>query len=89
MKDLKSGIPIYESNGDITPIVPMTYTNERTLIATMLREEGVYVNPVLSPAVNRVMQAQNKLCRYSHRGAAVTPPTHSAGYFSKLQNAGL
>ena len=49
----KLGIPIYESNSEITPIVPiMTYTNEQTLIVTkMLREEGVYVNPVLSPAV--------------------------------------
>ncbi len=49
----KLGIPIYESNSEITPIVPvMTYTNERTLIVTkLLREEGVYVNPVVSPAV--------------------------------------
>lgn len=49
----KLGIPIYESNSEITPIVPvMTYTNERTLVITkMLREEGVYVNPVVSPAV--------------------------------------
>jgi 8-amino-7-oxononanoate synthase len=47
------GIPIYESNNEITPIVPvMTYTNEKTLIVTkMLREEGVYVNPVVSPAI--------------------------------------
>ena len=30
----------------------MTYTNEKTLVVTkMLREEGVYVNPVVSPAV--------------------------------------
>ncbi len=49
----KLGIPIYESNSDITPIVPiMTYDNERTLLITkMLREQGVYVNPVVSPAV--------------------------------------
>ena len=49
----KLGIPIYESNSDITPIVPiMTYDNERTLVVTkMLREQGVYVNPVVSPAV--------------------------------------
>ena len=49
----KLGIPIYEANSEITPIVPvMTYENEPTLIVTkMLREEGVYVNPVLSPAV--------------------------------------
>jgi 8-amino-7-oxononanoate synthase len=49
----KLDIPIYESNSDITPIVPiMTYDNERTLIVTkLLREEGVYVNPVVSPAV--------------------------------------
>ena len=49
----KLGLPIYEANSEITPIVPvMTYTNEATLVVTkMLREEGVYVNPVLSPAV--------------------------------------
>jgi 8-amino-7-oxononanoate synthase len=49
----KLGIPIYESNSEYTPIVPvMTYENEPTLVVTkMLREEGVYVNPVLSPAV--------------------------------------
>lgn len=49
----KLGIPIYESNSDITPIVPiMTYDNERTLVVTkLLREQGVYVNPVVSPAV--------------------------------------
>ncbi len=49
----KLGLPIYESNSEITPIVPvMTYENEPTLVVTrMLREEGVYVNPVLSPAV--------------------------------------
>lgn len=49
----KLGMPIYESNSDITPIVPvMTYDNERTLTVTkLLREEGVYVNPVVSPAV--------------------------------------
>jgi 8-amino-7-oxononanoate synthase len=44
------GIPIVEST---TPIIPiMTYDNDRTFIATkMLFEEGVYVNPVISPAV--------------------------------------
>lgn len=49
----KMGIPIYEANSEITPIVPvMTYENEPTLVVTkLLREEGVYVNPVLSPAV--------------------------------------
>jgi len=49
----KLGIPIYEANSEITPIVPvMTYENEPTLVVTkLLREEGVYVNPVLSPAV--------------------------------------
>jgi 7-keto-8-aminopelargonate synthetase-like enzyme len=49
----KLGIPIYESNSDITPIVPiMTYDNERTLVVTkLLREQGEYVNPVVSPAV--------------------------------------
>lgn len=51
LKKLK--IPIYESNSEFTPIIPiMTYTNERTLVATkLLLENGVYVNPVLSPAV--------------------------------------
>lgn len=36
-----------------TPIIPvMTYTNDTTFIATkLLLENGVYVNPVLSPAV--------------------------------------
>lgn len=49
----KLGIPLYEANNTITPIIPiMTYDNERTLVVTkMLREEGVYVNPVVSPAV--------------------------------------
>lgn len=44
------GIPILESN---TPIIPiMTYDNYRTFVATkMLFEEGVYVNPVIVPAV--------------------------------------
>lgn len=47
------GLPIYEANNSITPIIPvMTWENEMTLVATkMLLEEGVYVNPVLSPAV--------------------------------------
>lgn len=49
----KLEIPLYESNSDITPIIPvMTWDNERTLVVTkMLLEEGVYVNPVVSPAV--------------------------------------
>jgi len=49
----KLGIPLYESNSSITPIIPvMTWNNERTLIVTkMLLEHGVYVNPVISPAV--------------------------------------
>ena len=49
----KLEIPLYQSNSDITPIIPvMTWDNERTLVVTkMLFEEGVYVNPVLSPAV--------------------------------------
>jgi len=43
-------IPIGESS---TPIIPvMTWENERTFrITKMLLEEGVYVNPVISPAV--------------------------------------
>ncbi|MCR4435506.1 MAG: aminotransferase class I/II-fold pyridoxal phosphate-dependent enzyme [Clostridiales bacterium] len=46
----KLNIPIGESQ---TPIIPvMTYEDERTFIITkMLLEEGVYVNPVVSPAV--------------------------------------
>jgi 7-keto-8-aminopelargonate synthetase-like enzyme len=46
----KLNIPIGESK---TPIIPvMTYENERTfLITKMLLDEGVYVNPVIAPAV--------------------------------------
>ncbi len=46
----KMGIPILDSE---TPIIPiMTYETERTFLATkMLFEEGVYVNPVIVPAV--------------------------------------
>ncbi|HHV95414.1 MAG TPA: aminotransferase class I/II-fold pyridoxal phosphate-dependent enzyme [Clostridiaceae bacterium] len=46
----KLNIPIGESK---TPIIPvMTYENERTFVITkMLLDEGVYVNPVVSPAV--------------------------------------
>jgi len=46
----KMGIPILES---VTPIIPiMTYDTDRTFLATkMLFEEGVYVNPVIVPAV--------------------------------------
>lgn len=49
----KLDIPLYQANNNDTPIIPiMTYDNERTLLVTkLLREEGVYVNPVLSPAV--------------------------------------
>ena len=46
----KMGIPILESTAPIIPI--MTYDNDRTFIATkMLFEGGVYVNPVIVPAV--------------------------------------
>ncbi|HBM76109.1 MAG TPA: 8-amino-7-oxononanoate synthase, partial [Clostridiaceae bacterium] len=46
----KLGIPIGNSE---TPIIPvMTYEDYRTfLMAKKLLEEGVYVNPVVSPAV--------------------------------------
>lgn len=46
----KLDIPIVEST---TPIIPvMTWENERTFIITKeLLEEGVYVNPVIAPAV--------------------------------------
>jgi len=46
----KLGIPIGDS---VTPIIPvMTWENERTFIITKrLLEEGVYVNPVIAPAV--------------------------------------
>ncbi len=44
------GIPLGDSN---TPIIPvMTYENYKTfIIAKRLLEEGVYVNPVIAPAV--------------------------------------
>jgi 8-amino-7-oxononanoate synthase len=44
------GIPIYESK---TPIIPiMTYEDMRTfIVCRRLFDEGVYVNPVISPAV--------------------------------------
>jgi len=46
----KLGIPIGDS---VTPIIPvMTWENERTFVITKrLLEEGVYVNPVIAPAV--------------------------------------
>ncbi|HHY24298.1 MAG TPA: aminotransferase class I/II-fold pyridoxal phosphate-dependent enzyme [Clostridiaceae bacterium] len=46
----KLNIPIGESH---TPIIPvMTWENERTFVITkMLLTEGVYVNPVIAPAV--------------------------------------
>lgn len=46
----KLNIPIGESH---TPIIPvMTWENERTFVITkMLLNEGVYVNPVIAPAV--------------------------------------
>jgi len=47
---IKRNIPIGKSETAIIPV--MTYTTERTFIITkMLLEEGVYVNPVISPAV--------------------------------------
>ena len=44
------GVKIIEAT---TPIIPIyTYTNERTFLACrLLQERGVYVNPVVSPAV--------------------------------------
>jgi 8-amino-7-oxononanoate synthase len=50
-KGLKEkGVAIIEAT---TPIIPIyTYTNERTFLACrLLQERGVYVNPVVSPAV--------------------------------------
>lgn len=50
-KGLKeNGIAIIEAT---TPIIPIyTYTNDRTFMACrMLQDRGVYVNPVVSPAV--------------------------------------
>ncbi len=46
----KKGVEIIEAT---TPIIPIyTYTNERTFLACkLLQERGVYVNPVVSPAV--------------------------------------
>jgi len=44
------GVPAEDSTAPIIPI--MTYTNERTFrITKSLLEHGVYVNPVISPAV--------------------------------------
>lgn len=46
----KLNIPIVDSGTAIIPV--MTYTDERTFVITrMLLENGVYVNPVVSPAV--------------------------------------
>ena len=46
----KRNIPILEGETAIIPV--MTYTNNRTFIITkMLLEAGVYVNPVICPAV--------------------------------------
>ncbi len=50
-KGLKEkGVDIIEAS---TPIIPIyTYTNERTFLACrLLQDRGVYVNPVVSPAV--------------------------------------
>lgn len=50
-KGLKArGVKIIEAT---TPIIPIyTYTNERTFLACrLLQDRGVYVNPVVSPAV--------------------------------------
>ena len=45
-----AGIPILEGETAIIPV--FTYDMERTfLITKMLFEEGVYVNPVIPPAV--------------------------------------
>lgn len=47
------GIEIYDNGNDIVPIIPiMTGDSARTLLmGTRLFEAGVYVNPVLPPAV--------------------------------------
>ncbi len=49
----KPHVRIRESNNDIIPIIPlMTYSQVNTLyVAKLLLEAGVYVNPVLPPAV--------------------------------------
>ena len=47
----EAGIPIIEGKTAIIPVY--TYEMQRTFLATkMLFEEGVYVNPVIPPAVN-------------------------------------
>ena len=47
---MKKNIPIIDGETAIIPI--MTYNQDRTLMITKrLLEEGVYVNPVLPPAV--------------------------------------
>jgi 8-amino-7-oxononanoate synthase len=49
---LKLGIPFGESKTAIIPV--MTYDDDKTFLLTkMLLENGVYVNPVISPAVER------------------------------------
>lgn len=49
----KRGVPVRESNNSMVPIIPFfTYDLVNTLqISKELYEEGVYVNPVLPPAV--------------------------------------
>ena len=47
------GLPIYDSGNEIVPIIPiLTHDLTRTLVAVKcLLDAGVYVNPVLPPAV--------------------------------------
>ncbi len=47
------GLPMHDSGNEIVPIIPIvTYDMERTLLVVkMLFDAGVYVNPVVPPAV--------------------------------------
>lgn len=87
----KLGIPVYESNSDITPIVPiMTYDNERTLTVTkLLREQGVYVNPVVSPAVKPGLCRIRTSYTATHTKAQLDYTLEAfRKVFEKLQSAG-
>jgi 8-amino-7-oxononanoate synthase len=50
----KLGLPMHDSGNEIVPIIPIvTYDLDRTLfVVKMLFDAGVYVNPVVPPAVS-------------------------------------
>lgn len=84
----KLNIPTYESNSEFTPIVPvMTWTNERTLVATkLLLENGVYVNPVVSPAVKPGLCRLRTSYTATHTKAQID---RALGVFDKVFNSGM